>query len=255
LEVKENATNPDVQKPISNIKYATGFDILKIEEGSLIRIKNAWPGSDETFKYAVIQNGTTLSNTENYDAIIESPIKSIVVTSTTHIPSLDMLGVSNSLIGFPNLNYISSEIIRERIEDGHIKELGKNETINTEVIIELNPDLVVGFAVEGANSTMSTIKKTGIPVLYNSDWTESSPLGKAEWIKFFGLLFNKQKAADSIFKMIEANYLTAKEIAQSTEYSPTVISGAMYKDVWYMPYGNSWAGEFIKDANGSYIWG
>ncbi len=254
-EVTEGEVNSVEQSPLSKIKYATGFDIQPIENGSMITIKNAWPGSEETFNYAVINRGASISNLENYDAIVESPIKSIVVTSTTHIPSLDMLGVSNTLIGFPNLDYISSEIIRERIEEGYIKELGKNETINTEVLIELDPDLVIGFAVEGANSTMSTIKKTGIPVLYNADWTENSPLGKAEWIKFFGLLYNKQKEADSIFSMIEENYLKAKEVAQSTEHAPTIISGALYKDVWYMPYGNSWAGEFIKDAHGMYIWG
>ena len=70
----------------------------------------------------------------------------IVVTSTTHIPSLEMLGVSEALVGFPNLNYISSETTRKRIDEGKITELGKNEDINTEVLIELSPDLVVGFA-------------------------------------------------------------------------------------------------------------
>ena len=83
---------------------------------------------------------------------------------------------------------------------------------------------------------------------------EISPLGKAEWIKFFGILFDKQKEADSIFSMIETNYLEAKEVAQRSEDRPTILSGAMYRDVWYMPFGNSWAGEFIKDAHGDYIW-
>jgi iron complex transport system substrate-binding protein len=253
-KVTKSTANMIEQDKFSKIKYATGFEIVPLEEGSMIIIKNAWPGTNKTFNYAVIQRGATVSNPENYDAIIESPIESIVVTSTTHIPSLDMLGVSNTLIGFPNLDYISSETIRERIEKGYIKELGKNETINTEVLIEINPDLVVGFAVEGANSTMSTIKKTGIPVFYNADWTENTPLGKAEWIKFFGIIYNKQKEADSIFSMIEANYKKAKGIAQRSNHFPTVISGAMYKDIWYMPYGNSWAGEFIKDSNGNYIW-
>ncbi|HAT66462.1 MAG TPA: ABC transporter substrate-binding protein, partial [Flavobacteriaceae bacterium] len=74
------------------------------------------------------------------------------------------------LIGFPNLNYISSEKTRALIDNGKIKELGKNEDINTEVLIDLSPDAVVTFAVEGQNKTVSTIEKTGIPVLYNADW-------------------------------------------------------------------------------------
>jgi iron complex transport system substrate-binding protein len=253
-DFNENRTIPIDQDQLSKIKYATGFDLSPIENGSLITVKNAWPGSEYTFNYAVIKKGSSVSDPQNYDAIVESPIESIVVTSTTHIPSLDMLGVSTSLVGFPNLDYISSEMIRKRIDEGMVRELGSNETMNTEVLIELNPDIVVGFAVEGANSTLSTIKKTGIPVLYNADWTEISPLGKAEWIKFFGILFDKQKEADSIFTMIETNYLKAKEVAQGSDHRPTILSGAMYKDIWYMPYGNSWAGEFIKDAYGDYIW-
>ena len=186
--------------------------------------------------------------------MVEVPLSNIVVTSTTHIPSLEMLGVIQKLIGFPNLDYISSEYTRSLIDDGKITELGQNEDINTEVLIELNPDAVVTFAVEGNNKTVATIQMTGIPVLYNADWTETSPLGKAEWIKFFGALFNKEKEADSIFKNIETEYLAAKKIASEATANPTVISGAMYRDVWYLPQGSSWAAQFIADANGDYLW-
>jgi iron complex transport system substrate-binding protein len=176
------------------------------------------------------------------------------VTSTTHIPSLEMLGVSSTLTGFPNLNYISSKATRKRIEDGQIVELGKNENMNTEVLIDLSPDLVVGFGVDGNNSALNTIEKTGIPVVYNADWTETSPLGKAEWIKFFGAFFNKEKVADSIFNSIEEQYNLAKQSASNATKKPTVMSGAMYRDVWYLPQGESWAAKLIDDANGDYIW-
>jgi iron complex transport system substrate-binding protein len=158
------------------------------------------------------------------------------------------------LVGFPSLDYISSEKTRQRISEGKIKELGKNEDINTEILIDLAPDAVIGFAIDGNNSTFATIEKTGIPVLYNSDWTETSPLGKAEWIKFFGVLFDKEKVADSIFQSIESEYFLAKKIASKAKSTPTVISGAMYKDVWYMPQGDSWGAQFIVDANGNYLW-
>ena len=108
--------------------------------------------------------------------------------------------------------------------------------------------------MDGNNSAYSTLRKAGIPVLYNSDWTETSPLGKAEWIKFFGALFDKENEADSIFMNIEKEYLSAKKIASEAKEKPTVISGAMYKDVWYMPQGNSWGAQFIADANGDYLW-
>lgn len=255
----DNPTNiteetANIKKESLEIKYAKGFEINTFEGYKTIKLKNPWPGTSKTFVYALVEKNGFLPNPESYDAVVDVPLNRIVVTSTTHIPSLEMLGEIEILVGFPNLNYISSEITRVRITDGKITELGRNEDINTEILINLAPDAVIGFAVDGNNSTFATIEKTGIPVLYNSDWTETSPLGKAEWIKFFGVLFNKEKEADSIFKTIEAEYLSAKQMASEAENMPTVISGAMYKDVWYMPQGDSWGAQFIEDANGDYLW-
>lgn len=236
------------------IKYAKGFEINIFEGYKTITLKNPWPGTDKTFTYALVEKNGSIPNPENYDAVVEVPLKRIVVTSTTHIPSLEMLNENEALIGFPSLDYISSEKTRQRIAEGKITELGKNEDINTEILIDLAPSAVIGFAIDGNNSTFGTLQKTGIPVLYNSDWTETSPLGKAEWIKFFGVLFNKEKEADSIFNSIETEYTAAKNKASQTQKRPTVISGAMYKDVWYMPQGDSWGAQFIADANGDYLW-
>lgn len=132
--------------------------------------------------------------------------------------------------------------------------MGKNEDLNTEILIDLAPDAVVTFAVEGANKTIPTIEKSGIPVLYNGDWTETHPLGKAEWLKFFGVLFNKEQEANLLFDTIVSQYNEAKYLASLTSQKPTVLSGAMFKDVWYLPQGNSWAAQFIKDAHATYLW-
>ena len=236
-----------------DIKYAKGFEIQNFDGYKVMTLKTAWPGTEKTFKYALVEKKGSLPSGD-FDAVVEIPVKRIVVTSTTHIPSLEMLGEQDALIGFPNLEFISSEITRKNIEEGKVRELGRNEDINTEILIDLSPDAVVGFAIDGNNSTFRTIEKTGIPVLYNSDWTENSPLGKAEWIKFFGALFNKEKEADSIFKHIESEYLAAKNLAASATKTPSVIHGAMYRDVWYMPQGESWGAQFIADANGDYLW-
>ncbi|MBT0608133.1 ABC transporter substrate-binding protein [Aequorivita echinoideorum] len=239
---------------ITKIGYAKGFDIEYFDGYEVITLKNPWPGTDKIFRYALIEENASRPTNQDFDAVVQLPIKKIVVTSTTHIPSLEMLGVTKTLKGFPNLDYISSEQTRKRISEGKIRELGKNEALNTEILIDLEPDAVIGFAVDGNNSTFNTIQKMGIPVIYNSDWTETSPLGKAEWIKFFGILFNKEREADSIFSEIESEYLSAKKIAANSTETPTVISGALYKDIWYMPQGESWGAQFIADANGNYLW-
>ena len=250
---KPQSTNILAEEEIQ-INYAKGLNIKNYEGYKIIKLTNPWPGAEASFTYALVEKGATIPASDSYDAVIEIPVSDIVVTSTTHIPSLEMLGVPEALVGFPNKDYISSEITRKRIDEGKIVELGKNEDINTEVLIDLAPDVVVGFAVDGNNSAFNIIQTTGIPVVYNSDWTETTPLGKAEWIKFFGALFDKQKEADSIFNTIELQYNAAKKIASEATSKPTVLSGAMYKDVWYLPQGNSWAAQFIKDAHGEYLW-
>ena len=253
-DIQKSPSSVLVMNQKLEIKYSKSFEIKYLDSYKVITLKNPWPGADVTFKYALVEENAILPPSEKFDAIINIPISELVVTSTTHIPSLEMLGVSEALVGFPNLSYVSSETTRKRIDAGKIVELGKNQDMNTEVLIDLSPDLVIGFAVDGDNSALSIIEKTGIPVVYNSDWTETTPLGKAEWIKFFGAFFNKEEMADSIFNTIENQYNLAKESASKALSKPTVLSGAMYRDVWYLPQGNSWAGQLINDANGKYLW-
>lgn len=238
----------------SKIQYAKGFQIENFETYAILTITNPWPESNLAFRYLLKRTAVTVENEGAFEAVLNIPIQSMVVTSTTHIPSLEMLEEETALIGFPNLDYISSERTRTLINSEKIKELGKNEDMNTEVLIALKPDVVVTFAVEGRNKTVNTIQRAGIPVLYNADWTETHPLGKAEWIKFFGLLLGKEKAADSIFSVIEKNYNDAKELAKTATEYPSVLSGAMFKDIWYLPQGDSWAAKFIDDAHGNYLW-
>jgi iron complex transport system substrate-binding protein len=181
-------------------------------------------------------------------------IKKIVVTSTTHIPSLEMLGVQNSLVGFPNLDYISSEKVRSLIDAKKIKELGNNQTLNVEVAIDLAPSVIVGYGIDNKNPSLDNLEKSGLKVVLNGDWNEQTPLGKAEWIKFFGVLYGKEKMASDLFATIEKEYKTTLQLAKKSTSKPTVLSGAMYEDVWYLPQGNSWGALFLKDAQANYLW-
>lgn len=244
-------------KEITSLSYAQGFSIENHQDFKVLEIKNPWPKSDKTYRYALVSKEMAPKitlNKDEFDAILITPIQKIVVTSTTHIPALELLNAENTLIGFPDTNFISSEKTRALIDQGLLRELGKNESINTEVLLELRPELVIGFGIDGNNKTFDNIQKAGIPVIYNGDWVEKSPLAKAEWIKFFGVLYNKEKEADSIFKNIETNYLDAKKIAQNVTQRPTVLSGAMYKDIWYLPSGTSSEAILLKDANANYLW-
>lgn len=234
--------------------FASGFDVVKKDGYSVITLNMPWPNAIKPFKYLLLDKDVAIPENISYDELIRVPVDELVVTSTTHIPALEALGVLDKLVGFPNTNYISSVAARKLVDEGKVKELGKNESINLEVLIDLEPDVVVSFGVNGSNKTLNNIKKSGIPVLYNSEWLEQHALGRAEWIKFFGFLFKKEVKANKIFNQIKEDYFAAKKLANTVTETPTVLSGMPFKDTWHIPYGNSWAAHFIDDANASYLW-
>ncbi|AXG75114.1 ABC transporter substrate-binding protein [Flavobacterium arcticum] len=251
-EAKQKSTPPETT--VNAVTHASGLQIYRYNGYSVVKVTNPWPNAEKGFTYVMQQKNAIIPDSLSQYITIPVPIKTVVATSTTHIPSLEMLGVENSLVGFPGTNYISSEKTRARIDAGKVREAGANESLNTEVMIDLSPDAVVGFSISGDNKTMTTLEQSGTKVLYNGDWTEQSPLGKAEWIKFFGELYDLQEKADSIFNQIETDYNEAKTLAQNAKDNPTVLSGAMYQDHWYLPQGGSWGALFIKDAHANYLW-
>ena len=239
----------------SNIKYAKGFDIVSENGNKKLIIKNPYKNSKKVFSYILYKKSAIKSINKSINVKIEVPIQELVVTSTTHIPMIELLNEELSIIGFPNTKYISSKKTRKLIDQGKIIDIGKENSLNTEILLDIEPQLVIGYGVSNTDKTLVTVQKAGIPVIYNGDWLEETPLGKAEWIKFFGVLFDKEKQADSIFKKIESNYLEAKNIALKSNKKLTVLSGAiMSKDIWNLPAGNSFVSKFLKDANLDYLW-
>jgi len=233
----------------SSIKYAEGFRIQEFDGYKKLIISAPYQNSEETFEFILSQNPTNTDlNT------IKTPVESVVVTSTTHIPMLELLQVEDKLVGYPNTKYISSKKTRNLINSDKILDLGNEENINTELLLDLNPDLVIGFSINSNNKMFATIKKMGIPIILNGAWLEKTPLGRAEWIKVFGVLFNKEKEADSIFNTIENNYMEAKKIVSKLENKPSIISGGLFKDIWNLPAGDSFEANFLKDANTNYLW-
>ncbi|NBC56899.1 MAG: ABC transporter substrate-binding protein [Bacteroidetes bacterium] len=258
------ANTPEKPKPSASekkqaprtfkIDYAQGFEVQNFEGYKILSITEAWPNADKTFTYLLQESEDIDISGMGYDYKIKVPIERLVVTSTTHIPALEALGILDHLVGFPNTNYISSNQARALIEQGQIKNVGQDQNLNTEVLLSLKPDVVVSFAVKGQNKSVESIKNANIPVLYNADWVESHPLGKAEWIKFFGLLFDKNDEAQKIFNTIKDEYEKAKALASKSQTKPSVISGALWKDQWYLPGGESWQAQLIADAHAEYLY-
>lgn len=254
IACKTEQKNVENTKTTTSVKYAKGFDIQVFDNYKKLIIKSPYPDAEQAFEYIIIPKGNKVPDSLKNQKIIRTPIEKLVVTSTTHIPMLELLAAENSLVGFPNLKYISSDKTRARIDKNLITELGNEENMNTEILLDLTPELLIGFAMSSNNKMFNTIEKAGIPVVLNGDWLEATPLGRAEWLKFFAVFFDKEAEADLIFKNIENEYMQAIEIAKNATVKPTVLSGVLFKEVWNLPAGESFVAQFLRDANTNYLW-
>lgn len=247
-------TTEKISGEINLIKHSEGFSLIEYDDFSILKVKNAYPEAKEVYTYVLHKKNAQLPDSLSSFTKIQVPVQKIIVTSTTHIPSIEMFGMENTIVGFPSTHYISSEKTRALIDNGTIREIGSNRSLNTELIFDLNPDIIVGFSVDGDLKTYKNLEKNGQKIIFNADWTEKTPLGKAEWIKFFGALYDKNKEANTVFSKIEKEYNDAVLLVKNIKIQPTILAGSIYEDQWYLPQGDSWAALFLKEANGNYLW-
>lgn len=250
----ENTETVKAENVKNSIEYASGLSIVKYDDYSVVTVSNPWPNANKDFKYVLKEKDAKVPDSLQTYTTIQVPLTSVVVTSTTNIPFLEMLEVENKLVGFPHTDYISSEKTRALIDKGSVKNVGQNEKLNIEQLIELSPELIVTFGVDNNNPMLDNLKKSGLKVLIQGDWMEQSPLGKAEWIKLYGALFGKEDLAKELFDKIVESYNQAKKLVAEKPATSKVLYGSMYEDVWYVAKGDSWVAKFMKDAQANYLW-
>jgi iron complex transport system substrate-binding protein len=243
-------------RPITTVKYAHRFNINYYKTYKKIDVNAPWPGSYDTMTYIITKNQEIIDKykNENNTFIVVQPINKVVCFSTTHLPFLELVQEEDHLCGFPTTNYIYSEKIQKMVRQGKIKDLGPSNEVNLESLIALNPDLVFAFSMGNEQSMIRKIQLSGIPLVLNADYLEIHPLGRAEWIKFMATFFNKDQEADSIFNYIEKAYLKTKSKMESQVEHPTIFTGVVYGDTWFMPGGKNYGSVFFNDAGGNYIW-
>lgn len=240
----------------SGIKYAKGFNIEYFSDHKRITIFNPWQGAREiTITYCLADEGTNLNDLPEETEVIRVPVERIICMSTTHIGMLDFTGKLNTLVGVSGSVYINNSWVRNHLDDNQILDIGYDQNIHYEKIVALKPDLVMTYGV-GSEVTgyINKLKELGIPVIINGDYLEQSPLAKAEWVKVVASLYGSNELVNRKFELLEKEYHEVKKLAAKATTKPTVMIGLPWKDAWYIPGGNSFAANFIRDAGGSFIW-
>ena len=237
-----------------SLSYAEGFTIEYQGRNKLVEVKYPFQGATSGFKYLLVPRGDSIPVYADDAKIIRIPLNSIVCTSTTHIPLIEYLNEEAKLIGFPSTDYISSRKIRERIDSGKVQELGVDRGMNLERLAALKPDMVMGYTMNSDYGQFKKMEELNIPVVINAEYLEKHPLGRAEWIKFMAAFFDKEKQADSVFRVIERSYTDVKHLAEDVKRKPTVLSGIVYGDAWFLPGGQNYASRILRDAGCAYLW-
>ena len=250
-ETKESVTS----NTNTIIKYAEGFKVTSLGKATRVEVTYPFQGATSGYTYLLVHKGDEIPDHDAKTKVIIVPLSSIVCTSTTHIPFLNYLGETNALVGFPSTDYISSDIMRARVDGGKVLELGIDKGINMERLVSLKPDMVMGYTMSSDYGQFKKMEELGIKVVINAEYLEKHPLGRAEWIKFMALFFDKEKIADSVFNAIEKEYIEVKAKADSIKQRPTVLSGIVYGDAWFLPGGENYASRLFRDAGGNYIYG
>lgn len=245
----------DFNKCVYTPQYASGFDIKTADnrESVLITVRNPWQGANEVNMQLLIVRNEESVPKDFSGQILIGDAKRIITMSSTHVGMIDEIDATNTIVGVSGLKYIFSPDIQAHRSD--IKDIGYEGNINYELLLSLNPDIVLLYGINGANSMEKKLEELDIPYMYIGDYVEDSPLGKAEWMVAIAEILGKRENAEKAFAEIPLRYNSLKDkVRNHTVDSPKVILNIPYGDTWFMPSVNNYMARLISDAGGNYIY-
>ncbi|MBQ8778989.1 MAG: ABC transporter substrate-binding protein [Alistipes sp.] len=235
-------------KSLYTPQYATGFEIRHSDElsASIITIKNPWQGADDVEQTLLIDPENRFRNLSANIRRITGPARRIVCMSSSYVAMLSALDCEECIVGVSGIDFISDKYVNDNRQ--RIGDVGYDNNINYELLVALNPDLVLLYGVTGASSMESKLQELGIPYIYLGEYVESSPLGKAEWLMVIGEIVGQRDKAQQCFADIATNYLQIKERSQHATKRPRVMLNTPYRDSWFIPSQQSYMVQLINDA-------
>ena len=183
--------------------------------------------------------------------VIRTPLSKSVVYSSVHCSLLNQLGAFSSIGGVCDLKYIKLPEIQEAYSQGSIADCGDGMHPDMEKIIDLHPDAILLSPFENSGG-YGRVEKLNIPLIECADYMETSALGRAEWMRFYGLLFGVSSQADSLFAEVDSCYQHLKMRAMLSSVSLSIVSELKSGSAWYVPGGRSTIGKLFRDACGRY---
>ncbi len=231
------------------LKYAENLTVREFPDFTEVTVRNPWDTLKTLQKYILVERDSAMPAGLPEGTIIKVPVTNALVYSTVHNSLITELGAMDAIGGICNSKYVNGKELQARLASGRIVDCGVSLSPDLEKIIKLKPQVIMLSPFEN-NDKYAKVGELGIPIIECADYMETSPLGRAEWVRFYGMLFGKQDVADKMFAETESNYLKLKQIANGLAIKPKVIIDQRYGQVWNVPGGVSTMGRLIEDAGG-----
>ncbi len=231
------------------MKYAENLTVREFPDFTEVTVRNPWDTLKTLQKYILVERDSEMPAGLPEGTIIKVPVTNALVYSTVHNSLITELGAIDAIGGICNSKYVNGKELQARLASGRIVDCGVSLSPDLEKIIKLKPQVIMLSPFEN-NDKYAKVGELGIPIIECADYMETSPLGRAEWVRFYGMLFGKQDVADKMFAETESNYLKLKQIANGLAIKPKVIIDQRYGQVWNVPGGVSTMGRLIEDAGG-----
>ena len=222
------------------IKYATGLRIWKSDDSLKIQIRNPQDTAELIDEYII----SLSTDSAKY------PIQSFALGSTTIASYFQKLNILDRIDGLTFTDLVLNKALKGQIESGQVAELTSGGELDFEKVMALNPGCLLTYVTGSSN--LDRIQEQGIDVFIMPEHLESTPLGRAEWIKMVGCLSGKLEEAKLAFNKIDSAYTALKTKAALSSNIPQVFTGSRYKDHWYAPGNGSYVAAYIRDAGGQY---
>ena len=234
-------------------KYATQLTVVRYDGYTVVTLKNPWKEDMTLHQYVLLPVGTAVANSPLPNAtVIRTPLRRSMIFSTVHCAMLMDLGKQDCIAGVADLKYIKIPWIQQQVKAGKISDVGDGLSPVIEKIIDQRPDALFLSPFENSGG-YGKLEDIDIPIVECAEYMETTPLGRAEWLRFYGMLFGCEEKADSLFDAIDKNYNHLKTLV-TQKSRPSVLLDNVTGSVWYVPGGKSTIGQMIQDAGGSYPW-
>lgn len=216
-------------------------------------VKDPWKKGQVLHTYILVPSDEDLPGNLPQGTVVRTPLKNALVYSSVHTAVMEELSCGSSVKGVCDANFFTDSLVLAGLKNGSVTDCGSSMAPSVEKVINMSPDGILLSPFQ--DGTYGQIAKLNIPIIECADYMEGTPLGRAEWIKFYGALLGKLDVADSIFNEVKTNYNRIKaQVAKSGGKRPLVLTETVVSGVWNVPGGQSYMARLIEDAGGDWPW-